>query len=70
MHKQKVFSRQNRLIYALVFLLFIVGFTTVMSIIMIDSLPLLIIGSELNGDGTVEYLCLGSDCNNLNRMDW
>jgi hypothetical protein len=29
-----------------------------------------ILGSELNGDGTVEYLCLGTQCENLNRMDW
>jgi len=30
----------------------------------------LIIGTELNANGTVEYMCLGSDCENLNRFSW
>lgn len=30
----------------------------------------IIMGSELNPNGTVEYLCLGSGCENLMQMNW
>jgi hypothetical protein len=29
-----------------------------------------ILGSELNANGTVEYLCLGLACENFQAMDW
>lgn len=49
-------------IFAVIFGLAFLGFANA-------STPL-ILGSELNGDGTVEYLCLGSSCDNLTKMDW
>ena len=30
----------------------------------------MILGSELNSDGTIEYLCLGTDCDHLAKLDW
>jgi len=30
----------------------------------------MVLGTELNADGTVEYLCLGAGCENLAPMDW
>ena len=30
----------------------------------------IILGSERNGNGSVEYLCLGAGCENYPRMDW
>jgi hypothetical protein len=29
------------------------------------NLPPVVLGSELNGNGSVEYLCLGRDCEEL-----
>ncbi|MFP4312941.1 MAG: hypothetical protein ACLFR0_01330 [Alphaproteobacteria bacterium] len=29
-----------------------------------------ILGTEKNANGLVEYLCLGSGCDNLQDMDW
>lgn len=30
----------------------------------------LILGTELNSNGTVEYLCLGNGCEDYRSMDW
>lgn len=32
--------------------------------------PAFILGSELNGDGSVEYLCLGGACDSLPDFHW
>jgi hypothetical protein len=29
-----------------------------------------ILGTEMNSNGTLEYLCLGSGCETLTAMDW
>lgn len=54
-----------------------VGFGVFLAIVLcslilfsISSADRIILGSELNGNGTVEYLCLGSSCDGLTRMDW
>ena len=39
-------------------------------IISFSSIDRIILGTELNGNGTVEYLCLGSACDGLTKMDW
>jgi hypothetical protein len=39
-------------------------------IISFSSIDRVVLGTELNGDGTVEYLCLGSACDNLTKIDW
>lgn len=30
----------------------------------------IILGSELNANGTIEYMCLGNGCEDLNRFTW
>jgi len=30
----------------------------------------IVLGTEMNTNGLVEYLCLGSGCENLHDMDW
>jgi|TARA_R110002126_G_scaffold215287_1_gene361444 hypothetical protein len=35
-----------------------------------SSIDRVILGTELNGNGTVEYLCLGTSCEGLTNMDW
>lgn len=32
--------------------------------------PAFVVGSELNADGSVEYLCLGMGCDALPRFYW
>lgn len=34
------------------------------------SAPPIILGTEMNTNGVVEYLCLGNGCENLQSMDW
>ncbi len=34
------------------------------------SAPPIILGTEMNTNGVVEYLCLGNGCENLQDMDW
>lgn len=34
------------------------------------SAPPIILGTEMNTNGVVEYLCLGNGCENLTAMDW
>jgi hypothetical protein len=29
-----------------------------------------VLGTEMNSNGTVEYLCLGNGCENMTAMDW
>lgn len=29
-----------------------------------------IIGTELNGNGEIEYMCLGNSCETLNKFTW
>ena len=30
----------------------------------------IVLGTEMNSNGTVEYLCLGNGCHNVLAMDW
>ncbi len=46
-------------------LLISIGFSIFLSL---DSPTIL--GTELNANGTVEYLCIGRGCENLNNMDF
>lgn len=34
------------------------------------SAPPIILGTEMNTNGVVEYFCLGNGCENLTPMDW
>ena len=62
---------KTEFIYAAGFFVILLGFVIVMTYIGFSAAPdNFIIGSELNGDGTVEYLCLGSHCDHINQMDW
>lgn len=48
-----------------VFLAFIFGVLLACLYIVYDNLEPIILGSELNTNGRVEYLCLGAGCENL-----
>ena len=39
-------------------------------IVAFNSMDSVILGTELNANGMVEYLCLGADCENLQNMNW
>mgnify|MGYP006429319967 CR=1 FL=1 len=40
-----------------------------MTVIVRESGPF-VLGTELNGNGTIEYLCLGTGCEDYADMDW
>lgn len=62
---------RRELLSASLFTFGLVVFISVMVYLSITSVSdSFILGSELNGDGTVEYMCLGTHCEDLNRMDW
>ncbi len=67
-HYQHKSSRTE--LKAAVFALFLcLCLITVISLSIVNMGPL-IIGTEMNANGTVEYLCLGNHCENLTPMDW
>jgi hypothetical protein len=52
------------------FFLSLAAIILVLTVSSLMSLDQLILGSELNGDGSVEYLCLGRGCDGLTYLDW
>ena len=53
-------------LFTAVLLIFVLGcMVTVVS----KSGPI-VLGTERNGNGSVEYLCLGTGCEDLRAMDW
>ncbi len=49
----------------LMFMIFIISVFSISIFTAFASSGPLILGSEMNTNGLVEYLCLGSDCDNL-----
>jgi len=39
-------------------------------LVVFNNAPRIILGTEMNTNGLVEYLCLGKGCENLQSMDW
>lgn len=39
-------------------------------VVVLSNSPPIIVGTEMNTNGLVEYLCLGNGCENLQAMDW
>lgn len=58
--------RRAEQIKAAIFSSFLLLLTFSLLCIALSQNQKLIIGSEMNGNGTVEYLCLGDNCANLN----
>ncbi|MGH1399198.1 MAG: hypothetical protein ACRBCT_08295 [Alphaproteobacteria bacterium] len=48
----------------------LVAFMVTMIFISMNSMSPMILGTELNPNGTVEYLCLGRGCEGLTPMDY
>ena len=55
---------------AMVFAVLLVSCLVLSIIMSMTSVQSLVLGTELNSDGTVEYLCLGTACENMTAMDW
>lgn len=47
----------------------LIGFLFLSVILFLSSGPI-ILGTEMNTNGLVEYLCLGSGCDDLHDMNW
>ena len=52
-------------IQALLFSVMLAIIVIISLIVAFTSLPAIVLGTELNTNGSVEYLCLGNDCNEL-----
>jgi hypothetical protein len=66
----KMSRRDKETLKATSFGLSLLLFTFCLVILCLSSVDRIVLGTELNGDGSVEYLCLGSSCESLTRMDW
>ena len=70
MSYSRAYRYQKEQVKAYVFFAVLIACTLLAIILGFSSLDSIILGSELNGNGTVEYLCLGTGCDGLTRMDW
>lgn len=59
----------NEATKAAIFAVFVVSLLLVSMVMALTSGPI-IVGTEMNTNGLVEYLCLGSGCENLYPMNW
>jgi len=69
-HAHHICSRRKEAAYGLALTICLLVLTIgSMLVFSFDSGPM-ILGTEMNANGTVEYLCLGSGCENVTPMDW
>lgn len=65
------YSRRKReMVYATSFAAFLALFVIFLVTLSFVSAGPIVLGTELNPNGTTEYLCLGRGCENLLAMDW
>lgn len=65
------YSRRRReMVYATGFAAFLTLFVIFIVTLSFVSAGPIVLGTELNPNGTTEYLCLGRGCENLMAMDW
>ena len=69
LYAQPRYRRSNEAMKAAFFGVFIVLFLAGSLIAGLFSGPI-VLGTEMNTNGLVEYLCLGKGCENLHGMDW
>jgi hypothetical protein len=62
--------RRREEIQSILFAAFLVILVVACLAVSVASAKPLILGTELNSNGTVEYLCLGNGCEHLAPMDW
>lgn len=61
--------RSNETLKAALFGVFVMTFFVGTIVMALCSGPI-VLGTEMNTNGLVEYLCLGTGCENLQDMDW
>lgn len=62
--------KQKEMMKAISFALFLATVLMLSILMALDTSGPIILGTEMNANGMVEYLCLGSDCDGLRPMDW
>ena len=66
----KLRRKQKKYLQAITFSFFLMAFFVgSLSTAYMSSGPI-ILGTEMNANGTVEYLCLGNGCHDMLAMDW
>lgn len=58
------------IIQASLFFIALIVTLIIFMVVVITNSPPIIVGTEMNTNGLVEYLCLGNGCENLQDMDW
>lgn len=64
-HRHAPHHRVNEEQKALIFCLTMVGIVAFSALMAFSSSGPIILGTEMNTNGLVEYLCLGADCNKI-----
>lgn len=70
MMKARIQTRQRTEIHAVFFGIFLITALVGSLITAYCCSGPIIIGTEMNTNGMVEYLCLGNGCENLTAMHW
>jgi hypothetical protein len=65
-----VLDQRQELRHAFAFFLCVMSLLIFFIVLALHSSGPIILGTERNTNGLVEYLCLGSGCDGLNRMNW
>lgn len=63
-------ATQSQNIQAIAFAVFLGAYAAVMLVLAFASVDSVILGSELNANGEVEYLCLGRACEDYTNFKW
>lgn len=67
----ELYKRQRQCyVHAVFFALFLTTFIILTITMAAFSTGPIVLGTEMNANGLVEYLCLGNGCENLYPMDW
>lgn len=59
---RNMFTQEQK---ALIFSALMIGTMLVSLVMVLTNTGPIILGTEMNTNGSVEYLCLGNDCNNM-----
>lgn len=63
-------QKRSEEIKAILFSFFIIGLFFTLCIVAVSSSGALILGTEMNANGQVEYLCLMNGCENFADFHW
>ena len=69
-YRDIIIQAQRQRIYAAVFCMFLGLIMLSSLVIAFSSSGPIILGTEMNTNGMVEYMCLGNGCENVSQFSW